>query len=100
MAWDGTAVQRKPQCILVGRIKHMTPQLAVQHTTTRLTILLRQVDAEGLLLRSLCFIRPPEAVNDNKYWGGAGGSDVDVDSRMFEAKQPIINNCRAITEQQ
>ena len=45
-------------------------------------------------------ILPPEAVNDNKYWGGAGGSDVDVDFRMFEAKQPIINNCRAITEQQ
>ena len=56
MAGDGTAVQRKPQCILVGRIKHMTPQLAVQHTTVRLTVLLRQVNAEGLLLRSLCFL--------------------------------------------
>ena len=54
MARDGTAVQRKPQSILVGRIKHMSPQLAVQHTTIRLTVLPRQVEAEGLLLRSLC----------------------------------------------
>ena len=53
---SGTAIQRKPQGIPVSGTKSMTPRLAVQHETTRLTVPApRHVEAEGLLLRSLCF---------------------------------------------
>ena len=55
MAQDGTAVQRKPQHIPVSGIKHVTPLLAVQHATTRLTVPPRHIEAEGLLLSGLFF---------------------------------------------
>ena len=42
----------QPKRIRVGGIKHVTPQLVVQHATTRLTVPVPT--HEALLLRSLC----------------------------------------------